>query len=103
MDGKRGIHITNFLYYIQEKCMERQENHEEGTVAMFDGFQPEATKRRARKFIASGWTPSNIVTVASSRKKLGKAGKLMDIIDSGSILGHYYYYLLKKKSVLTSA
>jgi hypothetical protein len=38
------------------------------------------------------------VTVASSRKKLGKAGKLMDIIDSGSILGHYYYYLLKKNT-----
>jgi len=54
MDGKRGIHIKKFLYCIQEKCMERQENHEEGTVAMFDGFQPEATKRRARKFIASG-------------------------------------------------
>jgi hypothetical protein len=60
---------------------------------MFDSVKPEATKREGYvvKFIASGWTPSNI---ASSKKKLRKAGSPMDIIDSSSILGYYYYYLL---------
>ena len=45
MEGKRGIRIVTFLYYIQEKGWEGGGNLEEVTVTMFDGLKPEATKR----------------------------------------------------------
>jgi hypothetical protein len=45
MEGKRGVRIVIFLYYIQEKGWEGGGNLEEVTVTMFDGVKPEATKR----------------------------------------------------------
>jgi hypothetical protein len=42
MEGKRGIRIVIFLYYIQEKGWEGGGNLEEVTVTMFDGVKPEA-------------------------------------------------------------
>jgi hypothetical protein len=45
MQGKRGINIVSPLNLLKKKAREDRENHEETAVAMFDGFEPEATKR----------------------------------------------------------
>jgi hypothetical protein len=42
--GKRVIHIVSFLYYIQEKVWEGNENNEEAWIPIFDVDRPAEAK-----------------------------------------------------------